>query len=229
MKVISAMGIVAVGFCVFLGGVWAMGEKVAVPAVKPSRIVVDTSAKTISNSRRFDLKMAPDFTLPNAKGEAISLSGFKGKHVVLEWTNHQCPFVKKHYGSKNMQDLQKTYTQKDVIWLSIVSSAPGRQGHVTGPLAAELTTKRGAAPSHVLLDSDGSVGKLYQAKTTPHIFIIDKEGQLVYQGAIDSIGSANAADITHAKNYVKASLDALLAGQPVSVGYTRSYGCSVKY
>jgi alkyl hydroperoxide reductase subunit AhpC len=172
---------------------------------------------------------APDFTLTGSRNQTVSLSDYKGKLVVLEWTNHECPFVRKHYESGNMQKLQRDYTAKDVIWLSIVSSAPGKQGHVTGDQAEELTKNRSAAPTAVLLDPTGKTGQSYGAKTTPHMYIIDKEGVLRYAGGIDSIKSTDQADIKTARNYVAQSLDELLAGKAVSEPSTAPYGCGVKY
>ena len=172
---------------------------------------------------------APDFSLVNTKGETVALSDFKGQFVVLEWTNHLCPYVEKHYGSDNMQGLQRKYTAKDVVWLSIISSAPGKQGHVDATKADQLTLSRNAAPSHVLFDESGEVGKRYGAKTTPHMYIIDPQGSLRYAGAIDSIKSANPADIAKADNYVEKGLAALMAGEQVGNKVTVPYGCSVKY
>lgn len=172
---------------------------------------------------------APGFTLTDSRGGTVSLSDYKGKLVVLEWTNHECPFVRKHYDSGNMQKLQRDYTGKEVVWLSIISSAPGKQGHVSGEQAEELTKSRNAAPSAVLLDPSGKVGQEYGAKTTPHMYIIDREGVLRYAGGIDSIKSTDQADIKTAKNYVAQSLDELLAGKPVSEPATAPYGCGVKY
>jgi peroxiredoxin len=172
---------------------------------------------------------APDFTLPDSRGAEHALSDYRGKVVVLEWTNHDCPFVRKHYGSDNMQSLQRTFTGRDVVWLSVISSAPGKQGHVSPEQADQLTASRNAAPTAVLLDSSGEVGRSYGAKTTPHMYIIDPQGTLVYMGGIDSIRSANPADIPKATPYVALSLNEVLAGQPVSNPVTRPYGCTVKY
>lgn len=174
-------------------------------------------------------KAAPDFTGVDSNGNKHSLSDFKGKTVVLEWTNHDCPYVKKHYNSGNMQQLQKTATDKGVVWLSIISSKPGKQGHVSGKQANQLTQSRNAVPTAVILDETSEIGRLYGAKTTPHMYIIDKTGQLVYMGGIDSIPSSNEDDIAKAKNYVTAALDAMAAGKPVKDSVTRPYGCSVKY
>lgn len=172
---------------------------------------------------------APNFTLTDSMGEIVALSDFEGEYVVLEWTNHLCPYVKKHYDSDNMQMLQRKYGEKDVIWLSIISSAEGKQGHVTSAQANELTTSRNAVPTHVLFDESGDVGKLYAAKTTPHMYIIDPDGVLRYAGGIDSIKSANPADIPKAENYVDMALSALLADGEVKNKLTPPYGCSIKY
>lgn len=172
---------------------------------------------------------APGFTLKGSNGETVSLSDFKGKHVILEWTNHQCPYVKKHYESDNMQSLQRKYTGKDVVWLSIISSAPGKQGYVEAAKANELTSSRNATPNHVLFDPDGIVGKRYAAKTTPHMYIVDPTGELKYAGGIDSIKSANPADIPKAVNYVDQGMNALLSGKDVKNKLTPPYGCSIKY
>ena len=175
---------------------------------------------------------APTFTLMNQDSEMIDLASFKGKKVILEWTNHDCPFVKRHYDTDNMQDLQREYTENDVIWLSIISSAKGKQGYVTKSEAKELTINRNAQPSHVLFDSNGDVGKLYDAKTTPHMFVIDEVGMLRYQGAIDNLGSTGAlfsTDLSKAKNYVRDAMKSLFLGEDVTEKNTRPYGCSVKY
>ncbi len=172
---------------------------------------------------------APDFSLADTKAVAHSLSQYKGKYVVLEWLNHGCPFVKKHYESNNMQSLQKEFTGKGVIWLSINSSSKGKEGYTSGQEADQLTQQKNASPTAVLLDPKGTVGHLYAAKTTPHMYIINPEGILIYQGAIDDKPSADTADVASAKNYVKAALDQSMAGQPVEVSSTKSYGCGVKY
>jgi peroxiredoxin len=174
-------------------------------------------------------KSAPDFTLPDSNGKSHSLSDYKGKIVVLEWLNHGCPFVKKHYNSGNMQALQKAYAEKGVIWFSIISSAPGKQGYCTPEQANEVIKEKNAAPAALLLDPEGSVGKLYGAKTTPHMFIINKEGELVYNGGIDDIRSTDVEDVAKAKNYVQIALDELLAGKEITDKSSQPYGCSVKY
>jgi peroxiredoxin len=172
---------------------------------------------------------APDFTLPDIHNKPRSLSSFRGKYVILEWINFNCPFTAKHYSSGNMQKLQKEYAAKGAVWLSINSSAPGRQGSFTPAEITALLAEKNAAPSYYLLDSTGKVGKLYAAKTTPHMFVINPKGVLIYSGAIDDKPTADASDIAGANNYVKAALDQALAGKPVKVSSTQSYGCSVKY
>jgi len=174
-------------------------------------------------------KPAPAFTLTDQDGAKRSLAEFAGKTVVLEWTNHDCPYVKKHYGAGAMQALQKSATADGVVWLTIVSSAPGKQGHVTGAEAKALTSGRGAAPTAVLLDPTGEVGQLYGAKTTPHMYVINGSGALVYQGGIDDKATADPADLKSAKNFVSAALADLKAGRPVAVAASKPYGCSIKY
>ncbi|MCI4645745.1 MAG: redoxin domain-containing protein [Hyphomonadaceae bacterium] len=174
---------------------------------------------------------APGFTGLTSTGETISLSDFAGQRVVLEWTNHDCPFVRKHYDGEhtNMQSQQLAANAEDIVWLTIISSAPGKQGHVTPDMANELTTSRGAAPDHVILDESGDIGRAYDAKTTPHMYIIEPDGTLAYQGAIDSIPSARTRDIPTALQYVNAALDSLAAGEEPEVDSSKAYGCSVKY
>jgi len=174
-------------------------------------------------------KPAPDFTLPDVHGTNWTLSAQKGKFVVLEWINLGCPFVKKHYGSGNMQALQKEYTEKGVIWFSICSSAPGKQGHFAPADWPALIAEQKAVPTAVLLDPDGKVGRLYGAKTTPHMYVINPEGMLIYAGAIDDNPSADPTTIPGARNYVREALDAAMAGEPVKMSATQPYGCSVKY
>ena len=172
---------------------------------------------------------AQNFTLKSAAGKDVSLSDFQGKVVVLEWTNSGCPFVQKHYGSGNMQKLQKDATAKGVVWLSICSSAPGKQGNLSANEAIKLTASNGSSATAYLLDENGKVGQLYGAKRTPEMYVINKEGTLVYHGAIDDKKTPDPADIPGAKNFVAAALDEVLAGKPVSTPQTEAYGCSVKY
>lgn len=175
-------------------------------------------------------KPAPVFSGKAADGSTINLADLKGKTVVLEWTNHDCPYVKKHYDqSSNIPALQKDATGKDVVWLQVISSAPGKQGNVDGATAISLNEKRNAVPTNTILDSDGTIGKLYDAKTTPHMFVINNDGALVYKGGIDSIKTTNPADIPKAVPYVKEALEALSAGQPIKNSATAPYGCSIKY
>ncbi len=174
-------------------------------------------------------RAAPEFTAVDSQGHTRRLSDFHGKVVVLEWTNAECPFSRKHYTSGNMQSLQALAHKNDVIWFSVISSAPGKQGYVTGQGADELTRTRGAAPTAVLLDPTGTVGRLYHAKTTPHLFVIDKGGTLQYMGGIDSIDTVDISDIAKAEPYAKEAMLAVVQGQPVPHPVTRPYGCSVKY
>ena len=172
---------------------------------------------------------APEFKLTDSNGSEHSLSDFKGKIVVLEWINYDCPFVKKHYDSKNMQSLQEKYTKEGIIWLAICSSNKGKQGNFSVEEINKRTNERGAKFTAYLIDEDGKVGKMYGAKTTPHMYIIDKSGMLVYAGGIDDKASTDVDDIQDAKNYVASALDELLAGKEVSVQSSTPYGCSVKY
>jgi len=172
---------------------------------------------------------APVFEGMDTGGNVHRLADYRGKTVVLEWTNHDCPYVRKHYGAGNMQEQQREAAAQGVVWLSIISSAPGKQGHVSPEDADELTRTRNAAPRAVILDSEGKIGRAYNAKTTPHMFIIDETGVLVYMGGMDSISTANPDDIPQATQYVRAALQELAAGKPVSTSVTKPYGCSVKY
>jgi peroxiredoxin len=172
---------------------------------------------------------APDFTATDSNGNVHKLSEYRGKFVVLEWTNRGCPYTQKHYNSGNMQRLQKEWTSKGVIWLTVVSSAPGKQGYVTAAEENAYLKQVNAAPTAVLLDPSGQLGHLYDAKTTPHIFIINPQGTLIYNGAIDDRPTTDLADVNGAKNYVTAALDEATSGKPVSLATSRPYGCSVKY
>jgi len=190
--------------------------------------VEDRLAQAAEPSARINAP-APDFAATDSYGKTRTLSEQKGKIIVLEWTNNGCPFVGKHYGSGNMQSLQKKYTAQGVVWFTVVSSAPGTQGYVTAQDANRDTERRGAAPTAVLLDPTGALGHLYGATATPHMYVISAEGQLVYMGAIDDMPSADPADIAGSKNYVAAAVEELKAGKRVTVSATRAYGCSVKY
>ena len=174
-------------------------------------------------------KKAPDFTLPDADGKKHSLSDYKGKFVVLEWVNFGCPFVRKHYDSKNMQKLQEEYTAKGVTWLSICSSAKGKQGHFESDDLKKKLEKEGWKGTAYLIDDLGSVGREYGATATPGMFVLSKDHELVYAGAIDDTNSTDAADIPKAKNYVKAALDEAMAGKKIATASSKPYGCSVKY
>ena len=172
---------------------------------------------------------APAFTSTSTAGTTVSLAEYKGKLVVLEWTNHDCPYVRKHYETGNMQALQREATGAGVVWLTIISSAPGTQGYVKPAQADELTTSRKAGPTAVLLDPKGEVGKMYGATNTPHMYLVDKTGLLVYAGAIDDKPTSRRGDVQGANNYVHAALQSVSAGQPVKTPVTRAYGCTVKY
>jgi hypothetical protein len=188
-----------------------------------------TFAAAAANAAATVGQPAPAFRLVDSTGKPRSLADFAGKTVVLEWTNHECPFVKKHYGAGNMQAQQRDATAKGIVWLSVNSSAPGNQGHVDGAAAERVRGQARAAQTAYLLDPDGTAGRAYGAKTTPHMYVIDPKGVLRYAGGIDSIPSPNPADIAKATQYVPKALAELAAGKPVSVSVTRPYGCSVKY
>jgi hypothetical protein len=172
---------------------------------------------------------APAFSAKTADGRSIDLASLRGKTVVLEWTNHECPYVRKHYDSGNIPTLQKDATAKGVVWLQVISSAPGEQGFVDGAAAAKLNANRGAAPTATLLDPSGQIGKAYGAQTTPHMYVITPEGQLAYKGGIDSIATSKIDDIAKADPYVKLALADLAAGRKVAQANTRPYGCAIKY
>ena len=172
---------------------------------------------------------APNFRAADVNGKPVSLSDFRGKTVVIEWHNPGCPFVKKHYGSGNMQKAQAAAARDGAVWLTINSGAPGKQGHMSGAEAKALLARAGARATAYLLDPNGVVGKAYEAKTTPHMYIVNKAGKLVYAGGIDDKPTANPADIAGARNHVLAALGELKAGKAVSVTTSRPYGCSVKY
>ena len=172
---------------------------------------------------------APAFAAVATTGQTVSLADQRGKLVVLEWTNHDCPYVRKHYESANMQALQREATGQGAVWLTIISSAPGTQGHVSPREADQLTTSRKATPTAVLLDPTGVVGKMYGATNTPHMYVVDRAGVLVYAGAIDDRPTSRQSDVPGANNYVRAALQSVAAGQPVKTPVTRAYGCTVKY
>lgn len=175
---------------------------------------------------------APAPAIVNAKtasGETISLAQFKGRPVVLEWSNHECPFVRKHYETGNMQKTQAEAKADGAVWITVLSSAPGKQGHVTPAEAAALTASRKAHPDYVVIDENGALGRAYGAKTTPHMFLVDAAGVLRYAGAIDDKPTPNHAAVDGAKNFLIAALNAVDAGQPVAVSETKPYGCAVKY
>jgi peroxiredoxin len=174
-------------------------------------------------------KPAPDFSVEGSDGKTHKLSDYKGKYVVLEWWNKDCPYVRKHYESGNMQSLQKEYTGKNVVWFTVLSSAPGKQGHVSAADANKLMTEAKASPTTVLLDPKGVVGRAYEAKTTPHMFVIDPKGTLVYMGGIDDKRGTDKAEIKTATPFVRLALDQSMAGQPVKTSSSAPYGCSVKY
>jgi peroxiredoxin len=174
-------------------------------------------------------KPAPNFTLPDTNGKKVSLADFKGKYVVLEWYNPDCPFVGKHYRSGNMQELQKEFTSKGVVWISIDSSAPGAEGNYPPQKLNQISAHDGASRTALLLDPEGKIGRLYGAKTTPDMYIIDPGGILLYKGAIDNKRSTDLADVKTATNYVKSALQDAMTGKPVTPAATQPYGCSVKY
>ena len=172
---------------------------------------------------------APDFTAQDTHGQTHSLAQYRGKYVVLEWHNHECPFTLKHYSSGNMQRLQREWTSRGVVWFTVISSAPGQQGYMTADQENAYVQQISAAPTAVLLDPSGQLGHLYGAKTTPHMFVINPEGVLIYDGAIDDKPTTDAADVSSARNYVSAALQESMAGKTVATPSTRPYGCSVKY
>ncbi len=171
----------------------------------------------------------PDFTLPDAAGEVHTLSEYDDKYIVLEWLNHDCPFVRKHYDTGNMQKLQARYGEKDVVWFTIISSAPGKQGYLEPDEALAITREKEAKPFALLLDPEGDVGRAYGAVVTPHMYVIKPGGTLAYMGAIDDNPSANPDDVEGARNFVSEALDNLLDGRSVEVTTRQPYGCTVKY
>ncbi len=205
-----------------------LGAGMALAVALTSAAMISSTAQAATTG-----EPAPAFTAVDSQGVSHSLDDFKGKRVVLEWTNDGCPFVQKHYANprKNMQTLQADAAADDIVWLSVISSAPGKQGHLSGDEADALNAERGAAPTAVLLDPSGDLGRLYSAKTTPHMYIIDNDDAqtLVYAGAIDSKSGTDPKEIDSATNYVTAALDNLEAGEPVDPSATKPYGCSIKF
>lgn len=187
---------------------------------------------TLSMSAAWAAKVgspAPDFTGTSSKGEKISLADFKGKYVVLEWHNKDCPYVRAHYDSGAMQKVQKEWMSKGVVWLVVNSNAKGKQGAVDGKGAEEQLKKDGSTPTAYILDEDGKIGKLYGAQTTPHMYVIDPKGTLIYNGAIDDKVTSDKNEVLKSNNYVTAALNEAMAGKPVSKPTSRPYGCTVKY
>jgi peroxiredoxin len=172
---------------------------------------------------------APDFSVVDVDGKLQKLSDYAGKTVILEWTNHDCPYVRKHYGSATMQTLQKDMAKEGVVWLSVISSPAGEQGHVDAARAKELTRTRDAAPASILLDPQSKLARAYGAQTTPHMYIVDPKGTLAYAGAIDDKPSSSPSSLTGARSYVRQAVAELKAGKPVSEPATKAYGCVVKY
>nr|WP_070960129.1 redoxin family protein [Hyphomonas sp. Mor2] len=204
----------------------AAGMATAVALTAGALIAFSANAAPITGAT------APSFTdAATASGDTISLSDFAGKTVVLEWTNHDCPFVKKHYAEpvKNMQTLQSDAADDDTVWIQVISSAPGKQGYLEADAALAKNAERASAPAYTILDPSGDIGRAYEAKTTPHMYVIEGDGNLAYEGAIDSIRSAKVSDISEATNYVAAALTAVAAGTAPEVANAKPYGCSVKY
>ncbi len=197
-----------------------------------SRWIVAGLIVLLSSSLRAEpvvSQAAPLFSGASADGSTINLADLKGKTVILEWTNHECPFVKKHYQSGNIPNLQKQAAAQGIVWLQVISSAPGKQGYIDAETAKKLNAERDAHPANTIFDPSGAIGKLYAATNTPQLFIIDPNGILIYKGGIDSIPSADAEDITKAENYISTALKELAAGKPISQSTTKPYGCTVKY
>lgn len=200
----------------------------AVVAVAAAFLLVNFSTPMAAGEAKVG-SAAPDFTLADTNGNSVTLSDYSGKYVVLEWINYDCPFVAKHYDAKNMQGLQDKYREQGVVWLAVNSSAEGKQGQFSNEEIHKRLKKHASTVDAYLLDGSGDVGRAYGATHTPHMYIINPEGTLIYMGAIDSINSANIADIPKADNYVVMALEAVFAGKEVPVEMTRAYGCTVKY
>lgn len=201
--------------------------------MKSTRILlaalIGLAAATVQAAALRTGNAAPEFTLTDTNGKSHNLADFRGKYVILEWINHGCPFVQKHYAKGNMQALQKEMTDKGIVWLSICSSAEGKQGHMSNDEWNATVKEINANPSAVLVDADGKVGKLYDARTTPHMYVIDPEGKLIYQGAIDDKRSTDPDDIPNSENYVRSAIEQATAGTEIAKPQTPPYGCSVKY
>jgi peroxiredoxin len=208
----------------FIGALLASAVWSACAALASSGSVAATAGEELKIGRP-----APDFTATDSDGKVRRLADYLGKIVVLEWTNADCPYTRKHYSSGNMQSLQELARQRGVIWMSVISSAPGKQGYVSGAEANALSQSRHAVPTAVLLDPSGDLGRLYHAKTTPHLFVIDARGDLQYMGGIDSLATPEVADIQHAEPFLREALLAVADDKPVAHPITRPYGCSVKY
>ena len=205
-----------------LAGLAAVGAVYVAPHLGSDYVPPDLAARVVGQP-------VPDFTLADANGRSVSLSDFRNRTVVLEWNNPECPFTRKHYDSGNMQRTQAAAARDGIVWLTINSSAPGNQGHVSGAEAREFVTEAGARPAHYLLDPRGEVGRSFGAMTTPHMYVVNGAGILVYAGGIDDRPTADPADVAGARNHVLAALSELKAGRPVSVPTSRPYGCNVKY
>ena len=203
----------------------AMPTKIAIPALLGCALLLATLPS-------WAVKVgdpAPGFNGKDSNGKVQKLSDYRGKYVVLEWHNRQCPYVNKHYSSGNMQKLQKAWTAKGVVWFTVISSAPGKQGYVTAEEENAYLKEVNASPTAVLLDPTGELGHLYSAKTSPHMFVINPQGILIYDGAIDDKPTTDLEDIATATNYLNLALDEAMAGEQVETQVTRPYGCSVKY
>ena len=207
----------------------ALGKTFAAAAIAVIGAFAVQHATAVPSATARAGEPAPSFSAPDIAGKTTRLGDYAGKIVVLEWTNDGCPFVGKHYDSGNMQALQQKYTGAGIVWLTIASSAPGEQGYVTSAEAGADLARWRAAPTDFLLDPEGIVGRLYDARATPHLVVIDRAGRVAYMGAIDDKPSTRLADVKTAHNYVVAALDAIAAGRPVAVTSTQAYGCSIKY
>ena len=206
----------------FVAGIAAVALASVLGPLAPAEVQAQGSAPEIGAP-------APEFTLPDTYGEEHALADYLGEWVVLEWLNYGCPYVKKHYNSGNMQSLQEAYAERGVKWLAIVSSAPGKQGYYEPADMNGMNEEMGSKALAVLLDPEGTVGRMYNAQTTPQMVVIDPEGTLLYNGAIDDKPSSRPASLEGAHNYLAAALDEAMAGEPVSVPTSKPYGCSVKY